>query len=82
MVSKENSVSHEQAGHNIYFEHNFLFLHLTVLNFSEKIFFFFFFQTFILAVFSKNIVQCPKTSFFVCLLYIYTFPIKGIVLDS
>ena len=30
----------------------------------------------ILAVLSENIVQCPKT-LFLCLLYIYTFPIAS-----
>ena len=30
----------------------------------------------ILAVLSENVVQCPKT-LFLCLLYIYTFPIAS-----
>ena len=49
----------------------FCLLHPTWTNFSEKIF-----QMIILAVLSEQTGQCPKTQF-LCLLYVYTFPIAS-----
>ena len=62
---------HEWEGHNICLKKkNLLAFYIQPGQISVKRFF----QMIIFAILSENTVQCPKT-YFLCLIYIYTFPI-------